>query len=138
MVLMGSMAQQHGQAFADALLKGQMERQVGIAYWGKEAGWSNTVQREVAQEYLRSASRLFVLDLHTAVGEYGKWSVYGMEEDSAATFGQWIEASGTKKSMLPLEEAGVTSKPWPFYEYVMHVYESLHCCTTSKLYAPLH
>jgi hypothetical protein len=113
-----AMGVKYGEAFGASLRKGQMQRQVGMSFWGTEQSWSSTVQRMVAADYLSGAEKVVLLDLHTAVGEYGKWSIYAYDLHSESVFQQWIELSGIDKSMTNLNVAGVSLKPWQFYTYI--------------------
>ena len=113
-----AMGVKYGEAFGASLRKGQMQRQVGMSFWGTEQSWSSSVQKMVAADYLSGAEKVVLLDLHTAVGEYGKWSIYAYDLHSESVFQQWIELSGIDKSMTNLNVAGVALKPWQFYTYI--------------------
>jgi hypothetical protein len=113
-----NMGVKYGEAFGEALRKGQMQRQVGMSYWGTAQSWSSSVQRQVAEDYLSGAAKVVVLDLHTAVGTYGEWSLYGYDLHSEAVFKEWIALAGIDKTMVNLNEAGVSLDPWPFYNYI--------------------
>ena len=113
-----AMGVKYGEAFGASLRKGQMQRQVGMSFWGTEQSWSSSVQKMVAADYLSGAEKVVLLDLHTAVGEYGKWSIYAYDLHSESVFQQWIELAGVDKSMTNLNVAGVALKPWQFYTYI--------------------
>lgn len=117
-------AAKYGEAFGVALRKGQMQRQVGMSYWGKSRSWSSTVQRQVAADHLAGAAKIMILDLHTAVGEYGKWTLYAYDLHSEAVFQEWIALAGVNKTMENLNLAGVSLDPWPFYDYVEKIVPS--------------
>ena len=125
--LMPSLINKYGpDKFTKALLKGQMRRQVGISYWGTEDSWATTVLKNVAADYLAGAERIMLLDLHTAVGELGRWTMYAYDRKSEAEFQRWIAESGSTRVMENLNKAGVSLDPWPFYSYIERLVPDAH------------
>lgn len=63
----------YGQArFEKALMVGQYRAANGLKFGGFAAAWSNTVLRQLADQYLSQAQKVAYLDWHTGLGDYGE------------------------------------------------------------------
>ncbi len=58
--------------FMDALLMGQYDVPTCLKYGGPAPAWSNRVLRDVVARELSNARRIFVLDWHTGLGDWGQ------------------------------------------------------------------
>lgn len=64
--------ERHGPEWLQAALQGgQYAHPEGLFYGGAAPTWSNLRVHEVAQRFLAGAKRVFFIDIHTALGDYG-------------------------------------------------------------------
>ena len=64
--------ERHGPAWLQAALQGgQYAHPQGLFYGGSGPTWSNIRVHDIAERFLSKAKRLFFIDIHTALGDYG-------------------------------------------------------------------
>ena len=83
--------QKYGEENVNEALKiGQGKRPEGIAYFGPNKSWSSNTTEYVMNKYLSNLDKLFVIDLHTAVGPYGKWVFLPIDRKTEIFFKRWV------------------------------------------------
>lgn len=97
----------------NALKLGQGVRPIGIGYFGPSRSWSTQVLDRVTSTYLPSAKQVVYIDWHTAVGEFGSWTVLAVEDSSLSVLNGWMQGSGTP--VLISDVPSGDNKP--FFEY---------------------
>ncbi len=58
-------------ALKKAVSQGQYSHPQGLFYGGSSATWSNQTVTDIVRKHLSSARRVFFIDVHTGLGEYG-------------------------------------------------------------------
>ena len=111
----------YGSAFFFALARGQWSREIGIAFYGTAETWSRRVLRDVVDRYLdRSVVKhVLLLDLHSAAGDFGDWLVAAYDSASQDALFRWVNQSGIDKAIEPIESAGVSTDPYPYYQFIV-------------------
>lgn len=77
----------------EAIRRGQHHRPKSMTYHGNGATWSCRRLHDIAEHYLKGASKVAVLDIHTGFGEYGDGIVMSYDppgSDKYARVSGWI------------------------------------------------
>jgi hypothetical protein len=79
----------YGNNFTEATKYGQTTRQIGIAYQGVDKSWSLYQVEKIVDKYVKntykkgSKRKIVFLDLHTAVGDFGKIYVMNIRNENS-------------------------------------------------------
>lgn len=82
----------HGAAAMQAALSGgQYQFPDGVFYGGVRPAWSNECMHEIARAHLTTGGRVFAIDVHTGLGDYGSAECiveYPLDSEAAAVASQ--------------------------------------------------
>lgn len=87
---------------------GQTSHPNGLWYRGAEESWSRETLTGIFDTYLGTASRLVLLDFHTALGRYRQTTVLIKDEEKRKQVREWVE---TKKKLLQTPDVYVRDQP---------------------------
>lgn len=69
----GAFSQEKGYGYAvSGVVAGQYQHADGLSFGGKTESWSWQQVRNIAQQTLRNADKISIIDWHTGIGEFGK------------------------------------------------------------------
>lgn len=145
-VLPALMAEHGPEQVQHSLITGQGDRPFGIAYFGHGKSWSTGVLETMTQTYLTEAEQIVLLDFHTAVGDYGTWTVLSSEPQSQEQLARWLQGTGApvllqevpsgaepffepvrKPSGAPIVRALVEAGTYPADDYQLYFVLNLYC-----------
>jgi len=94
--VMAGLIKKYGlERFMASLKQGQGKRPKGFGYFGEKKSWSSEVGEDVVRKHVHGSQRVVFIDWHTAVGEYGTWTVLAQQPEVLSQWQGWMRGSPT-------------------------------------------